>query len=89
MSIVRGHMCIYLYLTSEQALAYGSSGLVWYMVFNVTFNNISFLLVEVTVVPRRKTDQSQVTDERYQIMLYRVHYAMSGIGTQDLIGDRN
>ena len=69
-------MCIYLYLTSEQALKYGSSGFVCYMVFNVTFNNISVLLVEVT-------------DTRNQIMLYRLHYAMSGIISQDLSGDRH
>jgi hypothetical protein len=38
---VRGHMYEYLYLTSEPALAYGSSGLVWCIVFNATFKNFS------------------------------------------------
>jgi hypothetical protein len=51
------------------------SGLVWVIVVNTTFNNISgissVLLVDETRVPAEKTsDLSQVTDKRYYIMLY-------------------
>ena len=47
------------------------------MVFNVTFNNISIIswrsiiLVEETYVPGKNTDLPQVTDNPYQIMLFR------------------
>jgi hypothetical protein len=45
------------------------------MVFNATFNNIpviswlSVLLVEVTGVPEKTIDLSQVTDKLYHIMI--------------------
>jgi hypothetical protein len=51
----------------------------WFMVFNTTFNNISFiswrsvLLVDETGVPRETTDLSQVNDKLSHIMLCRVH----------------
>jgi hypothetical protein len=64
------------------------------MVFNATFNNISatswqsVLLVEVEYL-EKTTDLSQVIDRLNNIMVYRVHPAMSGIHTHNVIGDRH
>jgi hypothetical protein len=42
-------------------------GLVWFMVFNATFNNISVISLRSVLLVEETTDLSQVTDKLYTV----------------------
>ena len=73
-----------------------NSGLGLMLMFKATFNNISvnyrggqFYWCRKPEYPEKTTNMSQVTDNIYHIMLYRIHLTMSGIQIYNFIGGRH
>ena len=59
--------------------------LVWYMVFNATFNNISVIWWRLVILVQETSDLSQVTDKLDHIMLYRTHLPSAGLELTTLV----
>ena len=59
-----------------------------FVMFNVTFNNISSISW-IPEYPEKITDLPQAIDKLYHIIFYWVHLAMSEIGTHNVSSHRN